>query len=316
MSQPVTVENFVRAETDTYAANIVSRGGLGQFVHRREPLRIEQQVIIRGNPDALVSQAVFDLDAGPVTVTLPDAKTRLMSLQFINQDHFTPAQVYAPTQYTMTREEAGSRYVVALVRVLVDPWRAGDLEAAHGLQDQVTVHQQSRGTDELPRWESESLKRIRDALIVLSKGLPETSRMFGKREDVDAIRHLIGAAYAWGGQPPEHAYYLNITPDQNDGQTVHRLTLDDVPVDGYWSVTVYNAQGYLEHNDLDVYTINTLNAKRSADGSIHIHFGSPDTAVDNCIPVMPGWNYLVRLYRARPEVINGQWKFPDALPVA
>jgi len=27
---------------------------------------------------------------------------------------------------------------------------------------------------------------------------------------------------------------------------------------------------------------------------------------------MKGWNYLVRLYRTRAEILNGTWKFPEA----
>jgi hypothetical protein len=37
-----------------------------------------------------------------------------------------------------------------------------------------------------------------------------------------------------------------------------------------------------------------------------------DGKVPNCLPIMPGWNYMVRLYRLRAEVLNGKWKFPEA----
>jgi hypothetical protein len=30
---------------------------------------------------------------------------------------------------------------------------------------------------------------------------------------------------------------------------------------------------------------------------------------------MPGWNYIVRLYRPRAEVLDGRWTFPKAVPV-
>ena len=56
-------------------------GGLGKFVHRREPAAIDNQTVIRLNRDTLYSAAVFDLDAGPVTITLPDAGQRFMSMQ-------------------------------------------------------------------------------------------------------------------------------------------------------------------------------------------------------------------------------------------
>ncbi len=46
------------------------------------------------NRDTLYSAAVFDLDAGPVTIALPDAGGRFQSMQVINQDHYTPLVTY------------------------------------------------------------------------------------------------------------------------------------------------------------------------------------------------------------------------------
>jgi len=49
---PVTADNFTRAETDTYFANIVEQaGGPGKFFHRREIEPIDNQIVIRGNRD-------------------------------------------------------------------------------------------------------------------------------------------------------------------------------------------------------------------------------------------------------------------------
>ena len=67
----VTVDNFIRAESDLYFGNVVKDGGFGKFLHRRQPASIDNQTVIRLNRDTLYSAAVFDLDAGPVTVTLP-----------------------------------------------------------------------------------------------------------------------------------------------------------------------------------------------------------------------------------------------------
>jgi hypothetical protein len=38
------------------------------------------------NRDTLYSQALFDLDAGPMTITLPDAGKRFISMQIINEE--------------------------------------------------------------------------------------------------------------------------------------------------------------------------------------------------------------------------------------
>jgi hypothetical protein len=139
--------------------------------------------------------------------------------------------------------------------------------------------------------------------------------MFGTRDDVDPVRHLIGSAMGWGGNPEEDALYLNVTPSKNDGKTVYRLTIKDVPVDGFWSISVYNAEGRFVKNDQDAYTLNNITAKKNADGSVTVQFGGCDGKTPNCLPIMPGWNYLVRLYRPHPEILNGTWNFPQAVAV-
>jgi hypothetical protein len=85
----------------------------------------------------------------------------------------------------------------------------------------------------------------------------------------------------------------------------------DVPVDGFWSVSVYNAEGFFEKNQADTYSFNNLTAKRDSDGGITIHFGG-DSKQSNNISIMKGWNYIVRLYRPRKAILDGSWKFPEA----
>jgi hypothetical protein len=31
----------------------------------------------------------------------------------------------------------------------------------------------------------------------------------------------------------------------------------------------------------------------------------------NSLPLLEGWNYTVRMYRPRPEVLGGAWTFPS-----
>ncbi len=87
-----------------------------------------------------------------------------------------------------------------------------------------------------------------------------------------------------------------------------------MPVDGFWSITLYNAEGFLVKNDRDAYSFNSITAKNDADGSVTIQFGGRDDNSANCLPICPGWNYMVRLYRPRPEILNGTWTFPEAQP--
>jgi hypothetical protein len=312
----VTVENFKRAESDIYFAGAIkSNDCFGQFGHNRIPTPINAQTVIRMNRDTLYSAAVLDLDAGPVTITLPEANGRFMSMQVINQDHYTPMVVYGG-KHVLTREAIGTRYVIAALRTLVNPADPKDVQQVHALQDAVKVEQPgSPGKFEIPRWEPGSHKQVRDALILLGGTLPDTKGAFGRREEVDPIRHLLCSATAWGGNPERDALYLTVTPKQNDGTAVHRLTVKNVPVDGFWSVSVYNAEGYFEKNAANAYSLNNLTATPGNDGSVTIQFGGDPKVTPNCLPIVKGWNYTVRLYRPRPEVLNGTWKFPEAQPV-
>jgi hypothetical protein len=307
---PVTVENFNRAESDLYFSAIVKKDGFGKFEFTRTPSLIEAQTVVRMNRDTLYGAAVFDLDAGPVTIALPDAGKRFISMQLINEDQYSPAVYYSGT-HILTREQIGTRYVLVANRILVDPNNPKDIQAGVALQDAIKVSQQSSGKFEVPNWDPISQKKVRDALIVLSTTLADSKRMFGSREQVDPVRFLVGSAALWGGNPEKDATYLNFTPAKNDGTTIHKLTVGSVPVDGFWSISLYNAQGYFEPNTYNAYTINNLTAQKAADGSVAVQFGGCDGKIPNCLPIMKGWNYTVRLYRPQAEILNGAWKFPE-----
>lgn len=292
----------------------MKNGGFGKFDHTRDPAPIDKQTVIRLNRDTLYSSGVFDLDAGPVTITLPLAGKRFMSLQVIDEDQYTHGVYYKPGNITLTRKGIGTRYVLVAVRTLVDPSNPKDMEEVHALQDKIKAVQRSPGQFEIPNWDQASQKKVREALLVLGSGLPDTSQMYGRKSEVDPTRFVIGAALGWGANPPKEALYLNVTPKKNDGTTVYKLNVRDVPVDGFWSISIYNADGYYEPNPLNAYSLNNITAKKNPDGSVPVQFGGCDGQVPNCLPIMRGWNYMVRLYRPRAAIIDEKWKFPAATP--
>jgi hypothetical protein len=310
---PVSVDNFVRAESDLYFGTIALKdGGFGKLSFKRDVTPIEQQNVIRANRDTLYAVGVFDLDAGPVTVLLPEAGKRFMSMQLISEDQYTWPAIYDAGRHTIDKSRIGTRYVAVAIRVLVDPNSPDDLKQAHALQDAIKIEQAGGpGKFEVPNWDHVSQKKIRDALLVLATTVSDTSRSFGTKDQVDPVHYLIGAASAWGANPPKDATYLNIVPARNDGATIYRLTVKDVPVDGFWSVSRYNEQGYFMKNPYDAYTINNVTGKRGPDGSVVIQFGGCDGKIPNCLPVEKGWNYMVRLYRPRAEILSGKWKFAE-----
>ncbi|WP_010584085.1 DUF1214 domain-containing protein [Schlesneria paludicola] len=311
----VTVDNFKRAETDNYLVKFSKDGGFGKFSHERGLAPIDKQTVIRLNRDTLYSFGVFDLEAGPVTVTLPDAGKRYMAIQVINQDHYSTDVIYKPGTHIFTKEKVGTRYVALAVRTFVNPSDAADLKTVHALQDGLKAEQKHSGSLQVPNWDQVSLTNVRNALLALAaaNGGIDSSRMFGRKNEVDEVQHLIGTAAGWGGNPQYAAMYAGSEPKQNDGKVAYSLTVRDVPVDGFWSVSVYNKEGFFEKNAKNAYTFNDITAKPNADGSVTIHFGGDENA-SNYLPIMPGWNYTVRMYRPRNAILDGTWKFPEAQP--
>ncbi len=89
-----------------------------------------------------------------------------------------------------------------------------------------------------------------------------------------------------------------------------QLTVRDVPVDGFWSISIYNRDGYFEENPYESYSLNSVIADPNDDGSFTLNFGTQPSGRPNFLYVMDGWSYNVRLYQPRREILDGDWHFP------
>jgi len=160
-----------------------------------------------------------------------------------------------------------------------------------------------------PAYDTESLDRTRRALLGLAADMTSFESSFGRADVVDPVHHVIGSAAGWGGLPDSEATYVGVSPQLPVGD--YELTVGaDVPVDGFWSISVYNAEGFFEPNERGAYSVNNITAAKNDDGSVTVRFGGHGDPARNSLPITEGWNYLVRLYRPRPEVLSGQWTFP------
>jgi hypothetical protein len=300
----VTAHNYVRAESDFQMKGYIkSYNNFGKFEHFRKPWDVDNQITVRGNRDTLYSFGVWDLKS-PVTITLPETGGR-----YVNQDH-SIWSFYGPRTGTLTEEKVGTRYVFLALRTFMDPNDEKDMKEAHRLQGAVVVEQADIGKFEVPDWKKDEVEQMRHTAQVIASTVTDAGKMFGKKEELDPVYWMLGAAIGWGGLPAEAASYVNVVPEKNDGRTPYTLTVTDVPVYGFWSVTLYDDEGWLPVNKYDAYSFNNVTAKKDKDGSITIHFGG-DPKAENFLPIVPGWNYIVRLYQPGMEILNGSWHFPD-----
>ena len=308
MSQiAVNILNFNRAESDLMFSRLSAGRSLGEWNHTYELKPLDDQPIIRQNRDTLYSSVVVDVREG-VTVTVPNAGDRYISVWVINQDHYGPLIPREPGDHLLTRDSVGSDYAVLVARILVDPADAADIAEVNRLQDALAVTGGGSGHFPLPDYEEHSQTETRDAILTLARGVSKYDHSFGTEAEVDPIMHLLGTASGWGGLPEYEATYISV--NENLPVAEYALTLTDVPVDAFWSVSLYNAAGYFEENELGVNSINSLTAVKDADGGVTIRFGEQLRETPNALPIMPGWNYVLRLYRPRPEVLNGTWVAP------
>ena len=309
MAVHVNIDNFRAAETARMLDDSTAMmGGWNRWIRLREPTQVDQQPVIRMNRDTLYASYNADISQGG-TLTLPDAGERYLTAMVVNEEHYINRVFSEPGTHELSRAELGSDFVQIATRIFVDPDDPDDVAAVNALQDELAIETGSARDFEHPDYDAQSLKVTRELLLQLGGGIRGTERMFGSKDDVEPTRHLIGTAVGWGGLPEREAVYYLETDPRDLG--VYTMTLHDVPVDAFWSVTVYNRDGFMELNPHDSYSKNSVTAEPDADGSVVLTF-APEPAGKNHLWIMDGWNYALRLYKPRPEVIDKSWTPPEA----
>ena len=192
-----------------------------------------------------------------------------------------------------------------------------DVEQVHALQDAIKVSQtgsrQVRGA-ELGSGEPEEGARRAAGAWLDHRRLQERLRREGQ---VDPVRHLIGTAAGWGGNPDKDATYLSVTPEKNDGNTVYKLTVPATCRSTASGRSASTTPRAISRRTRTTPTRSTTSPRRNPPTARSpIQFGGCDGKIPNCLPIMKGWNYTVRLYRPRPEILDGKWKFPEPKPVS
>jgi hypothetical protein len=309
----VNIDNYVMAETAKHFANMHKFArGVNRFSHGRRPVPVDRQSIERMNRDTIYSSAIVDISAG-ATLTVPDAGGRYMSVVVVDENNYTTAILHDGGTYPLSVEEHGTPFVAVLVRILVDPTNARDLEIAHALQQAVSVEANADHDYSPTHYDAASHQTTHNLLKQLGEGMTEASGCNGTRQEVSPIRHMVSAAYGWGGLPTHEVVYINDTRPRAGGH--YQLNVREVPVDGFWSISVYNKEGFFEQNAYESYSINNVFAAPNADGSFTINFGDDpkvgENTAENFLYIMPGWSYVVRLYQPRQDVLTGAWLFPS-----
>lgn len=309
----VDVDNFATAEVAFQVDRFLALGAVvNRWLHFRRPTPLDQQSVIRMNRDTLYSLAVVDISMG-ATLTVPDTEGRYLTIMVINEDGYLNRVFDEPGDHRLTVDEFDTGFVLLAGRTLADPTDADDIAAANRLQDALAIDAAAARTWESGRFDEVSYEAVKKPLLALGAGLHDSTRTFGAKDDVDRVRFLIGTAGGFGGLPETEAFYVIRAAPLPVGR--YRLQVADVPVDAFWSISVYNRDGYFDPNEYESYSVNSVTSVRDADGTVTVDFGTEPGDSENFLYVTEGWNYVVRLYRPRPEILDGSWTFPEPEPL-
>jgi hypothetical protein len=308
---PVTDENYSLAETDGVIEGYVKKiaaatntNGVGVLMHYRKGADPKDRTIMRINFDTIYSWAIVDLTE-PATLTMPETNGRYQSAWIVSEDGYYPGAFTTPGEHKITKEWiGGARYAVIVMRTQVNVRDLADLAKAHALQDKLKLTQNDKGswTPE-NQWDKKEVLAMRAKYMEVGNGM-STADMFGKKGEISLKNRNAGNAFGWGGFTPDQAVYPQYFPKTNAAQT---LTLKDVPVKAFWSITVYDKDGFPQ---TDTYNINSAFAVADEDGSYTIHFGG-DKNAKNYMETFDGWNFTLRMYQPTEAYFNGQWVKPE-----
>jgi len=136
------------------------------------------------------------------------------------------------------------------------------------------------------------------------------------------LKRAIVAQYGLGANLPEDAVYpLNLFDDTNkplDGASKYTLHFDKgatPPVNAFWSITLYDRDGFQVGNELNRFAISSyMPLQTNADGSLDLYFQNESPGKDkevNWLPAPKGaFNLTMRLYSPKPDALTGEWSPP------
>ncbi|HEY7296903.1 MAG TPA: DUF1254 domain-containing protein [Xanthobacteraceae bacterium] len=297
--EPVTMDNVVRAETAKYMAAETITTGPNRFRHERRGIDLDHQTVIRSNFDLIYSYGVYDISGG-LTIEVPDYDL-LQLVQVLDENSVTIAVVYPGQKVKLGPDDVSyGDHVYLFMRTQPRSYDQAGMEEMRERQDAVTVTAGSAKpyTPEV-KYDVTSFNKLRNELIrrAPTEGIIEQGF-------IDSIKNIVVPQYqliniaGWAGLPAKHAFYFVVLPGDDGAKQgkpasvifkAPNLRYDKA---GYWSLTVYNAQGWVAGKP---FVINSRSAKKNEDGTITINFNGGPDAVNN-VAAPENWNALFRAY--------------------
>ncbi len=296
---PVTLGNYETAESDLAFNNVTKFVGTNEFLHFPvDTFDLENQTVVRMNRDTIYSGAVVNVSGG-ATVTLPESDGRYMSAMVVQNDHYIDQVFKTPGEHVI---EADTDFVMVAIRIRANINDPEDEEKIKDLQQATRISATATEPHLMPNYDMEQLEALRNELAAEAAEKGSLNNMQGARGTVDERMHLLGTAAGWGLLPDANARYLSY--GQEDGQGCFQATYSVPPFNepGFFSITMYDADGWMFS---DRAILNEYNIEFNDDGTFDASFGECGDNAKNNLPIVDGWNFLMRVYEPRLEELDG-----------
>ena len=305
---PVTLDNYKVAESDLAFNNITKLVGTNKFFHFPvDEFDLNNQTVVRMNQDTVYSGAVLNVSEG-ASITLPEADGRYMSVMVVQNDHYIDQVFKTPGEHVI---KADTDFVGVALRTRINANDPADRDKVRALQVATTISVKATEPHVMPNYDMEQLVALRDKLAAEAAEFGSLNNMPGRRGTVDERMHLLGTAAGWGLLPDANARYLSY--GQEDGQGCFRATYPVPPFNegGFFSITMYDADGWMFS---DRAILNEYNIDFNDDGTFDANFGECGEDVKNNLPIVDGWNFLMRVYEPKLEELDS-YKLPTPIKV-
>lgn len=203
--------------------------------------------------------------------------------------------------------------IAQLKKIGIEAGKSFDLNKASPVI-QRALASAAEDAQELMKWKIPTVARVTNGWSMNT----DTMGVYGNYY----LKRAIVAQVGLGANLPEDAIYpLNLSDETGkplDGASKYTLHFDKgqtPPADAFWSVTLYDAEGFQVANPLNRFNLSSwMPLKYNADGSLDLYFQneSPGSGKEaNWLPAPGGpFNLTMRIYAPRSEALTGKWNPP------
>jgi hypothetical protein len=208
--------------------------------------------------------------------------------------------------------------IARMKRIGIEPGKSFDLDKADPVVKKA-LERAPQGAQELMRWKIASLARVVNGWSMNT----DTMGVYGNYY----LKRAIVAQLGLGANLPEDAIYpMNLGDESGkplDGANKYTIHFDKAnipPANAFWSVTLYDEEGFQVANSLNRFAVSSwMPFQYSPDGSLDLYFQNESPGADkeaNWLPAPKGsFNLCMRLYAPKSEALTGKWNPPPVMKV-